>query len=210
MLKRLFFLLIVRPLVLLVMGIHVSGRERLPAAGPCIVAANHNSHLDALVLLCLFPLARLGDVRPVAAADYFFKTRLRAWFAKRVIGIIPLRRHPGPGGGDPLAGVRSALEAKQTVIFFPEGSRGEPERMAPFKRGVAHLAKAFPEVPVVPVFIRGAGKSLPRNEALLVPFIIDVAIGEPLYYRYGGCAAFTEALETRIRTLNPTQGECYE
>jgi 1-acyl-sn-glycerol-3-phosphate acyltransferase len=210
MLKQLFFLLVVKPFVLLVTGVHVSGRERLPPRGPCIVAANHNSHLDTLVLLSLFPLSSVASVRPVAAADYFMKNRFFAWVSRHLIGIIPIKRKPDRSDGHPLEEVKSALEAAQTVIIFPEGSRGEPEKMVPFKKGVAHLAGAFPEVPVVPVHLHGAGKSLPRGEALFVPFIIDVNIAEPLYYGNGTRDAFTARLEARIRELKPTKGDRYE
>ena len=203
MLKTLFFALIVRPFVLLVAGVHVRGREHLPDSGPCIVAANHNSHLDTLVLLSLFPLARIRRVRPVAAADYFMRNPLSAWFATELIGIIPIKRKPNRRDGHPLARVERALEAGETVIIFPEGSRGEPEAMQPFKTGIAHLAKAFAEVPVVPVYVHGAGKCLPKGEALFVPFGIDVSVTEPLFC--GGDEshrAFTERLESRIWELH--------
>lgn len=201
MLKTLFFLLLVRPLVLLVCGINVRGRRRLPATGPCIIAANHNSHLDTLVLMSLFPVTKVGLVRPVAAADYFLKNRLLAWFALELIGIIPISRRPTRKDGHPLARVHEALRQGQVVIIFPEGSRGEPERLAPFKKGVAHLVRAFPEVDVVPVHIHGAGKSLPRGEALLVPFIIDVRIGSPMRYAGQGHARFVDDLHTTICRL---------
>ena len=201
MLKLLFFALVVRPFVLIATGVHVRGREHIPMSGACIVAANHNSHLDTLVLMSLFPLSELRRVRPVAAADYFMTNRLVAWFSRTIIGIIPLERKPSRNGGHPLAEVEQALREGSVVILFPEGSRGEPEAMKPFKTGVAHLAKALPEVPVVPVCLYGAGKSLPKGEALFVPFVIDVGIAPAVRYEEESTAVFTEALEATVRML---------
>ena len=201
MLKQLFFLLLVRPLILVVTGIHITGREYLPQNTPCIIAANHNSHMDTLVLMSLFPLARLPHVRPVAAADYFLKNKWVAWLSTQFIGILPIPRQRTGAHGHPLAAVEQAIAAGQTVIIFPEGSRGEPETLSPFKTGVAHLAKALPHIPVVPVYIDGAGKVLPKGEALFVPFVMDVRIGEPLYFSHKNCQAFVEQLANRIQQL---------
>ena len=201
MLKRVFFLLLVRPLILFVTGLHIVGREHLPQHTPCIIAANHNSHMDTLVLMSLFPLARLPRVRPVAAADYFLKNKWVAWFSAQFIGIIPISRKATSAHDSPLAAVNQALAAGQTIIIFPEGSRGQAETLSPFKTGVAHLAKAFPHIPVVPVYIDGAGKVLPKGEALFVPFVMDVHIGEPLYYSHKNSQAFVEQLATRIQQL---------
>lgn len=71
--KFLFVLLLVKPLVFIGLGLNIINRKNLPANGPIVVAANHNSHLDTLVLLALFPINMVHKVRPVAAADYFFK-----------------------------------------------------------------------------------------------------------------------------------------
>ena len=68
LLQILFFALMVRPLIMVVLGLNIHNKERLPLQGPAIVAANHNSHLDALTLLSLWPLTKLHQVRPVAAA----------------------------------------------------------------------------------------------------------------------------------------------
>ena len=201
MLKKIFFALFVRPLVLIISGVQVVGKDKLPLKGPCIIAANHNSHLDTLVLMSLFPLSKINRVRPIAAADYFMKNRYFAWFSQNIIGIIPLKRKPTKEEGHPLLGVTKALKNGDIVIVFPEGSRGVPEEMSTFKTGIAHLAKEFPSVPVVPIYIHGAGKALPKGEALFVPFIIDVYIGEALYDNDENNRAFTQRLEKSIKEL---------
>ncbi len=109
MLKKIFFAFFVRPLVLVVSGVHVKGKEKLVIDGPCIIAANHNSHLDTMVLMSLFPLAHINKVRPVGAADYFMKNKWFTWFSREFIGIIPLKRRPTKEEGHPLLGVKNAL-----------------------------------------------------------------------------------------------------
>lgn len=199
-LQLLFFLLLVRPLLLLLLGLNVRHRERLPQSGPAILIANHNSHLDTLALMSLYPLSQLYRLRPVAAMDYFMRNPLLAWFATRIIRIIPLRRQLKTGQGDPLVEAMEALQRGEILILFPEGTRGEPEQMGELKTGIAHLARRIPEVPVVPVYLHGLGMALPKGEALLVPFFCDLFVG-PSFYWTGDRASFMQQVSDAMNKL---------
>jgi 1-acyl-sn-glycerol-3-phosphate acyltransferase len=198
-LRLAFFALIARPLALIVLGLNVRQRERLPPTGPAILAANHNSHLDTLVLLSLFPLRLLPKLRPVAAADYFTVNPLLAWFSLNVIGILPIKRE-SKGGADLLKPCELALERGEILVLFPEGSRGEPEVMGRFKRGIAVLAARRPDVPVTPIFLHGLGKALPKDDPILVPFFCDVFVGEAIFGNPEQAVFMTE-LTTRMQAL---------
>lgn len=203
-LQAVFFLLLVRPFLALVLGVNLRHAERLPLTGPAILAANHNSHLDTLLLMSLFPLAQLYRVRPVAAADYFLRNRFVAWFALNVMHILPLVRRPKPGVA-PLAHIEEALALGDILILFPEGSRGEPEKRSELKSGIAHLMEHAPGVPVIPIYLHGLGKALPKGDWLPVPFFADGFVGEALTWQ-GDRAATMQALETRFDELEREGG----
>lgn len=202
-----FFLLVVRPLVLVVLGINARHRHRLPSQGPAIIIANHNSHLDTMVLFTLLPLRLLPRTRPVAAMDYFLRNRILAWFSLNIIGILPIRRGRDPDNPeyDVLTPCHEALEKGNILIFFPEGSRGDPEQMTRFKSGVARLCERHPDLPVIPVFMHGLGKALPKGEAILVPFFCDVFVGENVYWN-GDVESFRTLLEERMLALSKEKG----
>jgi 1-acyl-sn-glycerol-3-phosphate acyltransferase len=201
LLRLLFFGTIVRLVVLVVIGLRIIDRARLPRTGPAIICANHNSHLDTLVLMTIFPLRLLAKLRPVAAAEYFLKHPMLAWFALKIIGIIPLQRKQPHCAEHPLAECSHALARGEILIIYPEGSRGEPESIASFQSGIAHLAKRHPDVPIYPVFIYGLGKVLPKGERVLVPFFCDVAIGAPIFWS-GSKQVFMDSLQLRIQALS--------
>ena len=183
----------VRP-VLGLLGVRYRRRALVPR-GPCLVVANHNSHLDAPVLMSLFPLHRLPHVHPVAAADYFGQTRLRRTMAMILMNAIPIERKAATGT-DPLSPVLQALRKGESLVFFPEGSRGEAGVVAPFRPGVGRLVQELPGLLVVPVFMSGAERIWPRGRMVPVPHGIDAAVGKPRTYPP---AASTSEIAERVR-----------
>ena len=182
LLRVLFVVLVAYPVVLLWLGLNVRHRERLPARGPAVVAANHNSHLDTLTLFTLFPLGLIARVHPVAAADYFTSNPWIAWFSRNVVGIIPVVRGSAKKGIDPLQECHDALRRGEILIIFPEGTRGEPEQMAAIKSGIWHLGRQCPQATVVPVFMHGLGRSMPKGSIIPLPLFVDVYVGHPLQW----------------------------
>lgn len=198
--RRAALMLVVRPLARLLFGLDTIGADKLPKQGPAIIAANHNSHVDTLILLCLFPARLLPKLRPVAAADHFDKGGFGSWFSRNVIGIIPIKRGGASRHEDVLAEAKQALARGEILVVFPEGSRGAPEEMTRFKTGVARLAEFCPEAPVTPIYLQGAGRSLPKDARLLVPFNTTAVVGEPLTWT-GSHHGFVDELRARIEAL---------
>jgi 1-acyl-sn-glycerol-3-phosphate acyltransferase len=204
------FQLVARVVVSIVIGLRIEHKERLPTSGPAILVANHNSHLDTIVLMSLFPLSMVHRLRPVANEQYFLQRNpLLAWFSEHILQIIPVscESKTGDASADSCAHrtffkkCASAIAQNQILILYPEGTRGEPECLSEFKSGVAHLAKQHPEVPIIPVFLHGLGKALPKGEILPVPFLCWVFIGESIYWN-GNKQSFLNQLTERMCTLS--------
>ena len=199
-LRILFFFVIVKPFILVFIGLNIRNRTRLPLKGPALLIANHNSHLDALVLLSLFDIMTLNKVQPVAAADFFLRNKIIAWFALKIIGILPIDRRCKTK--KPLSIIENALADDSIIILFPEGTRGKPEEMSDLKNGVWHIANKYQDMPVIPVFLYGLGKALPKGEGIFVPSFCDVFVGNPVKYN-ADRQKFMQTIKDEFKRLTP-------
>ena len=163
--------------------------------------ANHSSHLDFVTIWAVLPGRLRQGARPVAAADYWgggAKGRfLRALFrpvlvhrGKRDAATAaptegsrpapPAAPAPVRGLHGQLATLGAALAEGDSLILFPEGTRGDGNGIAPFQAGLARLAAAFPEVPVVPVALANLGRILPKGGLVPVPLLGTASFLPPL------------------------------
>lgn len=152
------------------------GLENVPLHGPAILAANHTSFLDDLLL----PLViHRRKVVFLGKAEYFRKWYLR-WFY-RGANVIPVEREGGSASGAALrAGVRTLREGN-LIGIFPEGTRSPDGRLYRGKTGIARMALEG-RVPVIPVGIRGTYDLLPYDRMVPKPGRVELRFGRPLRF----------------------------
>ncbi|MFT3735220.1 MAG: lysophospholipid acyltransferase family protein [Rhodocyclaceae bacterium] len=142
--------------------------------------ANHSSHLDFLLLWGLLPPALRYRTRPVAGADYWNATPLRRYLIHRVFRGVLVERNRKDPADNPLAPLQAALDAGDSLIFFPEGTRSQTDEMLPFKSGLYHLAQANPALALVPVRMENLNRVMPKGELLPVPLVCILTFGAPV------------------------------
>ncbi len=150
-----------------------------PSRTQRIYFANHTSHCDFLLLLASLPFSLRAGTRPVAAADYWNRCALRRYLVCEVFHAVLIDRS-GRRGINPLAPVMAALDCGDSILFFPEGTRGSGEGLTPFKPGIFHIAAARPEIDLVPVWMDNAYRVMPKGSLLPIPLLCSITFGEPL------------------------------
>ena len=150
-----------------------------PKAEQRIYFANHQSHADLVLIWAALPRDLRGVTRPIAARDYWTATRFRQWITTEVFNAIYVSRER-TANEDPLEPLIEALENGDSVILFPEGTRGFAEEPQPFKAGLYNLALRFPGVVLVPTWINNVQRVMPKGEVVPVPVLCSVSFGAPL------------------------------
>ena len=170
--------------------------------GPVIYIANHNSHLDAMSLMTIVPSNRIHLTHSVAAQDFFGRSGFRSWSMKNLVNAVLISRTKEERDVDPIELLDSMLRQGHSLILFPEGTRGVPGVMADFKRGVGHLASRHPDIPVIPVYLDGLYRNLPKGRTLIVPFGGTLVMGDPLTFPAGTTVeVITEKAQSAIASM---------
>jgi 1-acyl-sn-glycerol-3-phosphate acyltransferase len=171
-------------------GVQVQWAGCEPDERQRIYFANHSSHLDFVVLWSALPSEIRAKTRPIAARDYWEATPLRRYLTKNVFHAVFLERgtmgkaknsdevhHVGRHLIEEMA---DALGTENSLILFPEGTRGTGEKIGPFRAGLYHLAMRRPDVELVPAYLDNLNRILPKGEFLPVPMLSLLTFGKPL------------------------------
>ncbi|MEB3752817.1 lysophospholipid acyltransferase family protein [Acinetobacter sp. MD2(2019)] len=167
-----------------------------------IYYANHNSHMDFILLWSSLPATIRRHTRPVAASDYWTKSSLRRFIIYDVFNGIVISRQREEGK-DPLDVVKQALALGDSIIFFPEGTRNldQNQQLLPFKSGLYYLKQQFNDVELIPVWIANLNRVMPKGVLIPLPLLATVSFGQALTFNQDKTAFITTARE-QLLALN--------
>ena len=140
--------------------------------------ANHASHGDFVLVWISLPKTWRMLTQPVAGADYWLGSKLKAFIAEQVFRVLLIDRQHDPKQA--IAAMDGALKEGKSLILFPEGTRNttDDQILLPFKSGLYHLARENENVEFVPVWINNINRVLPKGKILPIPLLCEVRIGE--------------------------------
>jgi 1-acyl-sn-glycerol-3-phosphate acyltransferase len=151
--------------------IEIQGKENIPLKGGAILASNHLSYLDPIVIGLLVP----RKINFMAKRE-LFENSLFGFFISK-LGAFPVRRERLDRKTYQRA--LGLLKKGMILVLFPEGTRGRRGNLGLLREGTARIAVRT-KVPLIPVVIRGTGKALPRGKKIIRLAKIKVRIGKPL------------------------------
>lgn len=175
-----------------------SGRQR-------IYFANHASHGDFILVSTCLPPAERGRTAAVAGADYWNADAVRRFIAGKLLRTVLVERNWVERTADPMQVMLDALDAGQSLIFFPEGTRNMTEEpLLRFRSGLYNLAAARPDVELVPCWIENMSRVLPKGAVLPIPLLCRVVFGAPVELREGeDRKVFLDRTRQALLTLAP-------
>lgn len=150
-----------------------------PKAEQRIYFANHQSHADLVMIWAALPGELRPTVRPIAAKDYWTASPFKEFITTQVFNAVYVNRQRSDDQ-DPLEPLIEALANGDSLILFPEGTRGFAEEPQAFKAGLYNLAQRFPDVVLIPAWINNIQRLLPKGEYIPVPVLCSVTFGAPM------------------------------
>lgn len=170
--------IVVRPLLHALWRPRVTGLEHIPEHGPVILASNHLSHADFVLLGLVTPRHITFLVKAEAFAVPGLAGRFLTWLL-RSMGQLSVDRGAGRGAQAALDAGRAVLDAGGVFGIYPEGTRSPDGRLYKGRTGVAWLALAS-GAPVVPVAVSGTRRVLPPGARVPRPVRVGVRFGPPV------------------------------
>jgi len=155
-----------------------------PKAEQRIYFANHQSHFDWVLIWAALPRDLRAQTRPIAARDYWTATPFKHWITREVFNAVYVSRVRSEDE-DPLEPLAEALRNGDSLVIFPEGTRGNKGDPQAFKAGLYHLAEQFPEVQLIPTWIDNVHRVMPKGEVVPVPILCSVTFGAPMQLQPG-------------------------
>ena len=165
----------------LLTGVRAVWAGSTPKAEQTLYFANHTSHGDFVLLWATLPPDLRAVTRPVAGQDYWMASKARQFVGQDVFNALMIKRDGSEGGPNPVAQMTEALNGGDSLIMFPEGTRNTGDDiMLPLKSGLFHIARACPQVRLVPVWIENLKRVLPKGSLVPIPLACSVRYGAPL------------------------------
>jgi len=189
--------LLLRPLVKLIFGVSIIGREHIRELDQFIMIANHNSHLDIFLLFQILEPDKICRTHPLAALDYF---RTPAWLFKTVDFLFRPVWVDRNDGSASFPEIQARLDKGQSIIIFPEGTRGETSDIQEFKKGIGIIAKDNAKIPIVPVYLEGPERSFPKKASFPLPLLNHITICPPQILR-GDSSDITKKLYNHLKKI---------
>ena len=157
-------------------SIQVEGLHHVPNEQSYIIAANHTSHLDTpAIISALGKTSR--KLHPLSATDYFYNSRFKAWFFSRCLNTLPFDREDNSTQSLRIA--KEVLLQGENLLVFPEGTRSISGDLQPFKPGLGLLAYET-SASIIPTYIAGTFKALPKGKRFPRKISISVVFGAPI------------------------------
>lgn len=203
LLRRLLVLL-----VRLLVGARADWQGSLPEPRCRVYFANHASHADTVAIIVALPARLRERTHPVAALDYWGGSALRRFIALKLLRAVLIDRKGDPKQQDPLAPLVPILEAGESLVIFPEGTRGSGEEVGAFRSGLFHLAQRCPQAELVPVYLDNLARIMPKGSFLPVPITCTARFGAPLRPEPGeDKAGFLERARAAVVALSIPRGK---
>lgn len=155
--------------------VEIRGRELIPSDRPVIVAANHVSNLDPVVVGVAFPTR----LRPMGKEALLHVNRFFTWLIS-TLGMIPVSRESGREAARALKTFLEVIRGGESLMIFPEGARSLDGKLMELEGGAAVLAVSE-NAPIVPLYIDGTFKAMPVGAKKIGWNKITATFGKPVY-----------------------------